>query len=357
MIRNQKFQLAVGLLLTAGFLWYAFRGTNPHDLWAAIRTFNWLWSIPFLALTFASLYIRAWRWRFLMTPLGDYSAGRLYGPMMAGFGINSLLPGRVGEFARAYILGKREKLPFAKVFATIVVERIFDMITLLVLLAVVFANLKIDPSVANTYQGHTISGEDLRKLSFKLAMLCGLFVVGALGMVWPLSRDFMLKLAVIIPYAPRRFREKIAAMAGHFAEGFESLTNVKTIVAVFGLSLGVWFLVAWSMQVLGYGIPGMRSMTLNEANAILVISCIAIIIPAAPGYWGLMEVGIIFGLTILNVESDKSRALAYALLVHSLQYFPIVAVGLYYVWKEKVSLSEIQSHAAVSTEDIAEAQA
>ncbi|MCX7717011.1 MAG: flippase-like domain-containing protein, partial [Candidatus Sumerlaeaceae bacterium] len=79
----------------------------------------------------------------------------------------------------------------------------------------------------------------------------------------------------------------------------------------------------------------------DRGTAIMVITCFAILIPAAPGYWGLMQIGIIFGMFLLNVETNYPRALAYALVLHSLQYFPIVAVGMFCLYREHVSLSEV----------------
>jgi uncharacterized membrane protein YbhN (UPF0104 family) len=82
---------------------------------------------------------------------------------------------------------------------------------------------------------------------------------------------------------------------------------------------------------------GFKSMSIGfvQGQAINVLTCLAILIPAAPGFWGLMELGIVFSLAIFAIESDPNKALAFALLVHSLQYFPIVIYGLGCLWNEK----------------------
>lgn len=91
-----------------------------------------------------------------------------------------------------------------------------------------------------------------------------------------------------------------------------------------------------------YGFAGMEAMTITEATALMVITCLAILIPAAPGYWGLMELGIKFGMVILAIDTNASRIMAYALIMHALQYFPITGVGLYCLWKSQITVSEIQ---------------
>jgi uncharacterized protein (TIRG00374 family) len=341
LMRNPKVQLILGLILSAVFLYIAMREVRPADLWAAVRTFKWIWAVPFLALNALSLWVRAWRWKYLMAPTANLRTGRLFSPMMAGFAINSLLPARAGEFARAYVLGKKERLPFTSVFGTIVVERIFDSLTLLIMLAYVFATIDFDPSIQFHYKSMTISGESLKQMSGSITKGFLVMLLGALLLLWPAARRRMQMWAETWPYAPRAIRVKIAGMIGTFAEGLASLKSARIIVIVLLQSVAVWMLIAVSFQVMPYGIAGMKSMNLTQATALLVISCIAIIVPAAPGYWGLMELGIKFGLVILGVESDPSRALAYALLLHGLQYFPIVAVGLYCLAKEQISLGEI----------------
>ncbi|MGI8907124.1 MAG: lysylphosphatidylglycerol synthase transmembrane domain-containing protein [Candidatus Sumerlaeaceae bacterium] len=348
-MRNPKVQLIIGVLLSALFLYIAMREVKMAELWAAVRTFNWWWAIPFLAINFLSLWIRAWRWKYLMAPTAQLGTGRLFSPMMVGFAINSLLPARAGEFARAYVLGKKEKLPYTSVFATIVVERIFDSLTLLLLLAYVFATIQFDPSIEFKYKQVTISGESLKHMSANITKGFLVMLAAALLLLWPAARMRMQLWAENWPYAPRRFRVKIAAMIGTFAEGFASLKSGRIIAIVLVQSMLVWVTIAWSFQIMPYGIQGMKTMDITQATALVVISCIAIIIPAAPGYWGLMELGIVFGLKILGIESDPSRAIAYALLIHGLQYFPIVAVGLYFLWREQVTIGEISHRPQVES--------
>ncbi len=144
------------------------------------------------------------------------------------------------------------------------------------------------------------------------------------------------------PLLPLKVKKGLAAIINTFAEGMHSLRSPKLILIVTLQSVAVWMTVAWSMQIMPYGFEGMRAMTMSEAVALMVISCLAILIPAAPGYWGLMELGIKFGMVILAVDTNPSRVMAYALVVHALQYFPITGIGLYSLWKSQITVSEIQ---------------
>ena len=340
MIRNTKVQLGVGILLSALFLYLALRPVSLSDLAGALGRVNWLWAAPVVIITFLSMYLRAVRWRWLIRPEGDFSAGRLFSPMMAGFGINSIFPGRLGEFARAYVLARREKLSVAAIFATIVVERIFDSVILLILLPVALASARIDPAFSITYGRFTVTPADIEGLAHKLAVMCAVLSGGALLMIWGPSRRLIQAVIVRLPGLPHRVRDFLVQMINNFVRGFASLRDARSWIVVTALTVAIWITVGWSFQVMAYGFDGMR-MTLMQGTAIMVITCFAILIPAAPGYWGLMQIGIVFGMYLLHVETEYPRALAYALVLHALQYFPIVAVGMFCLYREHVSLSEV----------------
>lgn len=425
-MKNPRIQLVFGIALSLVFLYLALRGVDPQDLWVAVSSFNWWWAVPFTALTLFSMWLRAWRWRYFLLPTADLSTARLFGPMMAGFAMNGLLPARLGEFARAYVLGRKENLPFSRIFGTIVVERIFDMFILLGLLVYVFSTLEINPDISYPYSTkgevsrlvlagvafligaallavglavlkrsrqeknkrhlaiiakcllfsgailllvspillvslpaivsygtvYEINGPMLKQLSSKVAIASVVLLAGALLLVWPAASRLMQRIVGGLTFMPQGLRTGVTSLMETFAEGMQSLRSPRLIAIVALQSLAVWMTIAWSMQIMPYGFEGMRAMTMSEAAALMVITCLAIMIPAAPGYWGLMELGIKFGMVILAVDTNPSRIMAYALIVHALQYFPITGIGLYCLWKSQITMSEIQQErpAAVVTE-------
>jgi uncharacterized membrane protein YbhN (UPF0104 family) len=405
MSRKSFIQLLVGLLLSGFFLYWVFRPVDFQQLGQALIDFQWLWAFPFLVVTALSLYLRAVRWRILLSPVADLSSRRLFSPLMAGFALNNLLPARAGEFARALFLNRADGLPLAPTFATIVVERLMDMIVLLSLLAFVFLTIEIDPSFSLPYstkwsiangtlaimclggalvlgalgylarplaksqsawklvnrglfaisaitliaaalipffapevlsggQDFEINGQTLGNLGKNLGALCGIIVLGSAAFLVPKSRSWILWAVLEIPYAPRTLRLKIRHIADGFASGLQSLTSPGALVQILAISFALWLLVGMSFQIAALGFKSM-SIGFVQGQAINVLTCLAILIPAAPGFWGLMELGIVFSLAIFAIESDPNKALAFALLVHSLQYFPIVIYGLGCLWNEK----------------------
>ena len=354
MLKNPKVQLLVGVLVSAGFLWYVLRGVDMAQLGAALRAFNWWWAGPFLAVNFFSLWLRAVRWKYLLAPSGKFTARRLWSPVMIGFGLNSLFPARAGEFARAAVLAIKERLGFAPVFGTIVVERMFDMVTLLVLLTAVFATLPIDRAYSVQLWGRTLTGQTLRDASQSIALGFSVILAGILSLMVPRTRDLARAAMLRLPGVPPRLREKLADFIDGLAKGLASLRDWRSTLAVVALSFAVWLSIAWSMQLAGYGFEGMR-MTLMQGVAVTVIACLVIVIPASPGYWGLVEVGFVFSLLVLGVDKGLapaaaySRAVAYALIVHSLQYFPILALGLWYFWREGITFNDLNREREAAT--------
>ncbi len=330
--------------------------------------------------------------------------------------MNGLLPARLGEFARPYVLARQENLPFPRVFGTIVVERIFDMFILLGLLVYVFTTLKINPDISYPYSTkgemsrlvlasaslifgavlvsvgfavlkrfrvenakrhlsiisktflasgfilllvspvllavlpevvaygseYEINGVTLKQLSTKVAMASVVLLAGALLLVWPAAGRVIRQIITGFPMLPVGLRKGLISLTQTFAEGMQSLRSPRLIAIITAQSIAVWMTIAWSMQIMPYGFDGMQAMTMSEATALMVITCLAILIPAAPGYWGLMELGIKFGMVILAIDTNPNRIMAYALIVHALQYFPITGIGLYCLWKSQITMSEIQ---------------
>ena len=351
-MRNPRVQLVIGLILSAVFLYIAMRPVKIADLLVALRSFNWWFAFPFLAVTWGGFYIRAIRWHYLLKPTASFSSWRLFKPMMAGFAVNSVFPARLGEFARAYVLGRRENIPFMSVFATIVVERIFDSLTILLLLPIALAGAKISPTFSVRYGEFEITGAAMSWLSQKLAIMVVVLLAGSFLLLWGPARRFFQTCIDRLTFLPAKLRGILVGAVDHFTQGLHSLRDFRSWVIVIGLSVATWVAAGLTMPVLAWGFAGMK-LGVAAGIAITVITCIAILIPAAPGYWGLMELGIVFGMTVLGVvpndEAGYATALAYAFIYHAVSIFTIIAVGLYFLYHEQVTLTEL-SHAKEEVE-------
>src|SRR3990170_5712826 len=134
----KRWQFWIGLAVSAIFLWLALRGLRLEDLWESLRGARYAWLVPGIAAYFVAVWARAWRWHYLLRPLKRIPLRTAFPVVAIGYMGNNIYPARAGEVLRAYILRRKEGIPFTASFATILVERVFDGV---VMLLFVFVNL------------------------------------------------------------------------------------------------------------------------------------------------------------------------------------------------------------------------
>jgi len=130
----------LSLGLSALFLWLAFRDTDVDRIWNALSRANYLWAFSMLPALLLSHAARALRWRYLLKPVKDVAGIRgyrnLFSAMMVGYMMNNVLP-RAGELVRPYAINKTEGISRSTAFGTVFIERIFDIFSFLLVIAVI----------------------------------------------------------------------------------------------------------------------------------------------------------------------------------------------------------------------------
>ncbi len=122
--------LLLGLAISLFFLWYALRDLHLGEVAIALREARYIWLVPGVAVYFTSVWFRAWRWGFLLRASKRISANRLYPVVVIGYMGNDILPFRLGEALRAYVLWRKEGVNIGTTLTTAVLERLFDGLTL-----------------------------------------------------------------------------------------------------------------------------------------------------------------------------------------------------------------------------------
>ena len=344
----------LGLAISVLCLYLIFKDLDLEAFADAFRSFNLLWLIPSLFFFYWSMYLRAVRWGLLFRPRYQIPGRRLFGPLMICFAFNSILPGRLGEIVRAYLVGKTEKTGMPSALATVVSERIFDSVTLLTALGIALAllsPLNLDESVK--VWNVEIDGSMLGPLIFTIVAVCVIAVVGALCFMVPAGPPFMVRMARRVPGIPgrsarlakmsvavERLRTMVIQLIEGLARGFESVRDPRTLLGIVAYSIVLWGMIALSNLMLAYGFD--LTMSYVEAVAIMALIAVFIVIPAAPGYWGLYEAGALFSLVVLGIEEDQSIGLAYAIVMHLVQFVPIVLIGLVFAARAHVSLRDVR---------------
>jgi len=341
---RKRIQFVASLLITAFFLWLAFRNVPLRVLWADLKQIQYWWAIPFCVITLVSMYLRAVRWKYLLEPIVNAPSYKLFPPTIICFALNGILPGRVGEFARAFLVSRDYKVKFSSALATVIVERIADGMGLLMFFVGILAFVPLGEGLSLEWKGIKINGAAIRSLSHRLLIVCVILLAGTILMLWEPFRRLVQGIVSRIPLLPHRLKEGLNRFIETFVHGFHSLRSPRLVFWVIVHTATVWLTVGWSLQIMSYGFPGFR-LTFIQGMATAIIICFAIMIPAAPGYWGLYEVGCILALQMQGAvpldEAGHATALGFSLVAHALQIICTTVPGMWFLWRRQVGLSEL----------------
>ena len=321
---SRSVRIVLSIVLSLLFLAFAVQGVDWRLVGAALAEARYVWVLPVFPLTLWSLYIRGQRWRVLLRPVGSPSLSTLVAATNIGFMANMVLPLRAGEVIRPLLVARKEKQPLSGILATILLERIFDMFTILFLFGIAAASLPISEAVRQW---------GLRLLS--VAVLIG----GGVAVV-----RWQEKLALkILDFVLKPFPAKLSEPVGHFFRGFvqalEVLASPLDFIQILAWSLLLWLVIS---AVYWCGLLAFQLPVPLVLGAIVVTADVAIAVsmPSAPGYVGAIQVGCVLSLAIFQVS--ESDAIAYSIVIHVSQFFSVVACGLYSLTREGMSLRQIE---------------
>jgi glycosyltransferase 2 family protein len=317
----------VGLALTVVFLILALQRVDLSAFLDELKRINYVWILPSAVCTLLGYLLRTLRWRVILSGAARAPVTTLFPVLIMGFATNNLLPGRLGEFWRAYLLGRKRNVRKTFALASVVVERVFDGLTLIALLAVVSFAIQLP--------------DKGREVELVAAVI---FFVAALGLVvllWkpaivqvPLRRVLSLFHTGVAAWIEERFET--------FVDGLSPLRRGPVLLMATALSVGVWVLEGGSYILLSRGLslglsPGVELPALGLA---LVTINLGIMIPSGPGYVGTQE---FFGTAALNtVGANPQAALALVVVSHAVQYALVTGLGLVFFAHEHLSPRDLR---------------
>jgi uncharacterized protein (TIRG00374 family) len=328
--------LVVGIALSAAALYFAFRNVPLNDLWQYLKSINYLWTFPAVILVLVSFFFRALRWQFILASSHKIGIWRAFHPMMIGFMINCILPGRLGEFARPVILQKNEKIPFATGIATVAAERVFDVGALVFFAVITLAAIEIDPAAEIVFGDFHLNRSTLEALFNRIIILGVLLIAAIIMLSIPIIRRGIHRVILTIPslalFAGESVKTKITEkvcrplirFVDNIALGFTLIKYPKKIFICALYSCLIWVIAAFSWYVFSLGSPGIH-LSYAEMYAAMVIVCLFIALPSVPGFWGVWEAGGVFAMSIFGASTQA--AAGFTLANHGVQLFPVIIVG------------------------------
>jgi glycosyltransferase 2 family protein len=315
---KRYWQLLIGLLISAFFLYLVLPGLHLPDVWRSLQEANYWWLLPGIAVYFVGLWARTWRWHYMLRHLKPVPLRRLFPVVCIGYFGNNVYPARAGEVIRSYVLRRKENIALSSSLATVIIERIFDG---LVMLIFVFLALPFAPLPVN-----------FRNLVIVLTVL---LLLATVIFVWMaanphhLARFYSWLASRLLP---ERIRLRTDDIYDRFMQGLQSLTSPSDVVMIFATSVVIWLMETVKYWFVMHAFPfEVNFVVLMLMNGLVNL---ATTLPSAPGYIGTFDVPGIETLAAFGVE--RSLAASYTFTLHAALWFPVTVVGAYYFWREQL---------------------
>lgn len=322
-------KLLLGIAISALCLFFLFRKIDFGKMADAFAAMDYRYLLPALVLTFVSYYLRAVRWKFLLAPIKSTRLGNLFPSTLIGYMANNLLPARLGELVRAHSLGQKEGIGTSAVFASLVLDRLCDGFTVLLVLLITFFTIKLPSGMERVQHGLVTGG--YVTFALYLSVLAFLFLLR-----WRTELTIKVVTRVLRPFSAE-LAKRAGDVLGSFISGIRIPTGISGVLGVAVSSLLVWGTAIWPVDLMlrsfGLFLPPSASMF------IMVFLVFAVMVPASPGFIGTHHVACVTALSAFQVGSEK--ALGIAIVIHAMGFFPVTVVGLYCLWRDKVSIRSI----------------
>ncbi|MCK4549003.1 MAG: flippase-like domain-containing protein [Candidatus Krumholzibacteria bacterium] len=333
-----KKRTIVGLLISALLLYLAFRKVDFHLLGESLKRAEYIWLVPAFFLMLISVVFRAMRWRYLLRPVKETEFVHLFSASAIGLMANNLLPARLGEIARAWVIGEKAGISKTSSFATIVVERVFDGFTVIFFLVIVliFGDLDIPASMTRVAYA---------AVSFYI------LAIVFLAMLRFNRRKTSFVVEGLTARLPAKASAKVEKLLHSFMEGLTVLKRPRDIAAAGMLSFLVWLpnILVMHLVIRSFGLDTSFVVTL----AVFIIVTFGIMIPSAPGFVGTVQYCFVIGLGLFGVI--ESKALSISIIYHAGTFIPMTAAGLFCLAREGMSFSNLKAaikEGEVSEEDL-----
>ncbi len=321
----KRWQLWLGVGISLVFIVWTLRGLDLGKLWEIMKAANYWWLIPGVLVYFIGVWVRAWRWHYLLKPVKPMPTRKLFPVTCIGYFGNNVFPARLGEVLRAFVLYEDEQVPVSASLATIIVERVFDGV---VMLGFVFVNLS---ALAAMTESSGFVGDIQTLALVGSGIFLGVLVVFLLAAMFPGQAERAVA-SINNRIVPARYREKVTGITSRFLGGLAALRSPRMVLMIFFTSILIWLLETAKYWFVMHAFPFEVSFfALMLMNGIVNL---ATTLPSAPGYIGTFDKP---GIAVLEASGvDVNIAAAYTFVLHAALWLPITLLGGYFMLRELV---------------------
>lgn len=324
-------KLAASLLVTAVLTWWAFRDTDWQEQWASLRGANYAWLVPYFAILVCIHLCRTVRWGLLLSGLERVPFRKLNEASAIGFMMLLVLPFRLGEFARPFLIAQRSGIRRSAAMTSVVLERICDGLFIATALRVLLFFVPNETA-------------EVRYVRLGSTLMFGVFGGGLaflLFALWHQDRAVALVRSTIGRVAPS-VADKAAEIVAAFVGAMRHLPNWRRSIGFFACTLAYWGLNGWGMTVAARAFgPGMH-LSLFQGYVVLCVLVVGLMIPAAPGMMGTFQAATKVGLAVfLPAALVNAQGLAFANVVWLCQTVQQIGFGVLFMSLSQMSFREI----------------
>lgn len=301
----------LGIIISVIFLRLLLVKIPWEKLGETLLHIQWWWCVPAPLLYLLGHYLRGLRCALILRPHKRVSSFRATQVVLIGYAANNLLPARLGELVRGYALGKQEDIPQGTAISTVFVERIFDGLAIVGILAGVCL---VSP---------------MNSWIHRAGWLGGIIFVGALSVLlmarlW--KKQFYGLISLFSRFLPRSLQSKIEGFCHRLIDGTDCLQWNGSLLGIGLLSFLIWLVEGSMFLVLlpAFGLPA----SLPAAYLAMSITNLGVLLPSSPGHVGTFHFFCANALLAAGLVSNPSLGLGYAMVVHAFQYVPVTLLGL-----------------------------
>lgn len=317
MKKSNLLRTLVGLVIAAFFVYIAFKGISFKSLLHDALRANFYILLLATLIVLLSHFIRALRWRVILQELkSEISVVDTWGSIMVGYLFNNFVP-RLGEVVRAYATGRLEEISVSGVLGTIVLERLFDMLSAGVLFGVALF----------LYRGDLIASFPFLRIA-GVVLFAGSVIIGSVLYIASISEKFQkIILRIIEAVLPAKLARKAESIILSFLTSFRLLRSGKRVALVTAYTALIWVAYIYTMYIpfFAFGFGARLHLTLYDAFLLILITSIAWSVPS-PGGTGVYHLFVSEALVVIS-GVPKDEALTYATLTHLFGYIAITIVG------------------------------
>ena len=343
-LRNIALGLVIGVLFLALALW----GVPLAGLEDAFAQMEWIYLAHIAGWVGLQYVLRAWRQQVLLRPVAPGLGLRDHLAIVAvGFFCVNLFPARLGEAVRPLLFHERAGVPLGAGFAVVLVERVIDLVAILLVLLAVLAWGEL-PDRAIEIGGRSLPASELARTA-ALALLAPL-LAGLLGLALLGPAALRVAERVVVALEARfaapllhRIARGLLGFGTAFVEGLRELRSPGRLALLAGLTAALFASMGLMMMALAHAFGLGDRLGFGAGLAVLSITMLGIALPAPPGFAGVFEASARGGLALFGVAGEElaGRALAYALVFHWWPFLLLSAVAGYFLWRDRIGLGRL----------------